>query len=87
MKEIEVKILDIDRKEVEKKLVSLGARKIFDGILEARYYDFQDYHLKKSGVSLRLRKENKRVVLTLKKKVPDANLKVRDEYEIEMLDY
>ncbi len=87
MKEIEVKILDTDRKEVEKKLASLGARKIFEGVLEARYYDFKSFPLKKKHLTLRLRKEGARTILTFKKKVPNAKLKIREEHEVELSDF
>jgi len=87
MKEIEVKILDINRKEIEKKLISLGAKKIFEGVLEARYFDFKDFSLKKKHITLRLRKEAGRTVLTFKKKIADARLKIREEREIEVSDF
>ena len=34
MKEIEAKILEIDRKKIEETLSTLGAKKIFDGEIE-----------------------------------------------------
>ena len=39
MKEIEVKILEIDVASIKKKLDSLGAKKVFEGELTASYYD------------------------------------------------
>jgi adenylate cyclase, class 2 len=87
MREIEVKILDIDRGSIEKKLVSLGAKKVFEGILEAYYFDYNDIRLRKAGKSLRLRKENDRTLLTLKQKVHDKKFKIRNEYEIELSNF
>jgi len=46
MPEIEVKILEIDKDEVIKKLNSLGAEKIFEGYVETIYYDTPDFKLK-----------------------------------------
>jgi adenylate cyclase class 2 len=87
MREIEVKILDIDKEAVEKKLALLGAKKAFEGVIEAYYLDFHDLRLRKSGKALRLRKENNKAVLTLKQKIHNKNFKIRNEYEIEVSDF
>ncbi len=84
MTEIEVKILEINRKSVEKKLIALGAKKIFDDEIHAIYYDLWDNSLKKSGKALRLRKEGKRTILTLKLQVENAWAKERAEHEAEV---
>ena len=42
MHEIEVKILDINPAEIRKKLRKAGARKTFEGKIDARFYDFPD---------------------------------------------
>lgn len=87
MREIEVKILNINRKEVEKKLVSLGAKKVFEGIVEGCFFDFKDNSIRKSRKTLRLRKENNKVVLTFKNPIPHKNLKIKEEHEIEVSDF
>lgn len=66
MQEIEVKILEIERGALEKKLRALGARKIFDGPVDVRMYDTPDRALKKKGVLLRLRKKGDVGELTVK---------------------
>lgn len=66
MKEIEVKILEINRNEVERKLRVLGAKKVFDGPVDVRMYDTPDRTLKKKGVLLRLRKKGDEGELTVK---------------------
>ena len=85
--EIEVKILEINRTQVEAKLVSLGAVKVFDDEIHARYYDFPDRRLKSSGMTLRLRKEGPKAVVTLKMDVANVAAKERKEHETEVADF
>ena len=87
MKEIEIKILGIDRKAVEERLVRLGAKKILDGEIHALYYDFADAALKNSGCALRLRLEGAKSVLCLKKFVESKEAKIREEHELEVSDF
>lgn len=84
MTEIEVKILEINRESVEKKLIALGAHKIFDDEIHAIYYDLRDSCLKKTGKSLRLRREGERTMLTLKLHVENALAKEQAEHEVEV---
>jgi len=84
MTEIEVKILEINREAVEKKLIALGARKIFDDEIHAIYYDLQDNGLKKTGKMLRLRKEGNKTILTAKLHAENASAKEREEHEVEV---
>lgn len=84
MTELEVKILDINRESVERKLVALGAKKTFDDDIHAVYYDLQDNALKKTGKALRLRTEGKRAVLTLKLHRENPLAKERIEHEVEV---
>lgn len=93
MNEIEVKILTIDRKALEKKLLSMGAKKIFDGDIEGGLYDFPDKRLEKNREALRLRREGDEVVLTYKKHLTSeinegsAKAKVADEIEVKVSDF
>jgi adenylate cyclase class 2 len=87
MNEIEVKIIDIDRGEVEKRLLSLGARMIFDGEMHALYFDFQDRTLGKAQDVLRLRKEGRKSILAFKKFISDDQAKIRREFEVEVSDF
>ncbi|MBN2250833.1 MAG: class IV adenylate cyclase [Candidatus Altiarchaeota archaeon] len=87
MDEFEVKILGIDRKVVEDKLVSLGARKVFDGVVHALFLDHCDGRIGKAGDVLRLRKVGDRSFLTYKRFVSHDSVKVREEHEVEVSDH
>jgi len=82
--EIEVKILEINRADVEARLSALGAKKVFDGKIHALYFDLPDQHLKRSGLTLRLRMEGRKAVLTLKKDISNAAAKEREEFQTEI---
>ena len=85
--EIEVKILEIDRTVIERRLIELGAKKIFDGNIHALYYDLPGKRLSTSGLTLRLRMEGPKAVLTLKTDVSNAAAKEREELETEVGDF
>jgi adenylate cyclase class 2 len=86
MNEVEVKILEINQEDVEKKLKEIGARKIFEGEINALSFDFEDRTLENAGDLLRLRSEGEKAVLTLKKFVEHDSVKIRKEYEVEVSD-
>lgn len=87
MKEIEVKILEVNRKEVEDKLISLGAKKVFDDEMHAIIFDFPDRPMKKNNELIRLRKEGKETTLTFKKPIPHEEIKVKEEFEVKVSDF
>jgi len=87
MKEIEIKILGIDRTSVEEKLVFLGAKKVFDDEIHALYYDYPDNSMKNKGCTLRLRREGPKSVLSLKKDIESREAKVTEEHELEVSDF
>jgi predicted adenylyl cyclase CyaB len=82
MKEIEVKIIGIDRERVEASLSSLGASKIFEGDVETVFFDLPDKSLTAGKSLLRLRRIGDETTLTLKKFVQNGVAKVSDEYEV-----
>lgn len=84
MKEIEVKILEIDVEKVKAKLKELGAEKVFDGQVLSVYFDFPDKHLEKEGKILRLRQKESKVILTYKELISREKAKIMDEYELEV---
>ena len=87
MQEIEVKILDIKRVELENKLKNLGAKKVFDGEIKAENFDFEDERITRSKDLLRLRKEGEKAVLTFKKFTGETkDVKSLKEIEVEVSD-
>ena len=80
MKEIEVKILEINKTQIERKLKSLGAKKVFDGDVYAIYF-------KNKNNTIRLRKKGNKSYLTVKLKLRSKKAKVREEHEIEVSDF
>lgn len=69
MKEIEVKILEVNRDKVVKKILALGGKKVFEDYLDAIYFDTKDNTLKNDNVTLRIRKEGEKSVITSKEKI------------------
>ena len=86
-KEIEIKILGIDRSSLVERLISLGAEKVFDDEIHALYYDFPDNSIRRKGCTLRLRREGEKSVFTLKKDLESTEAKIREEHEIEVSDF
>jgi adenylate cyclase, class 2 len=84
MKEIEVKILEINKQQIEEKLRILGATKIFDGELLTLFFDFQDGRIRKEKNVLRLRKEQGKIELTYKKVQVQKEAKVAEEFSVEV---
>lgn len=67
MKEIELKILEIDVKKLEKKLVTLGAKKILPlTLIREMVFDSADGKIQKNKELFRLRQEGQQVYLTYK---------------------
>ena len=52
MKEIEVKVIEIDKEETVRKLMKLGAMQIYDGEMLSTIYDTTDGKLKGRGKHL-----------------------------------
>jgi len=87
MKEIEVKILNIDGRLVEAKLKALGAKMIFDGVVDTHFFDFENKKLGKKGVLARVRRMGDKTYFTVKKKISDELAKIREEYKCEVSDF
>lgn len=86
-KEIEVKILEIDVVKIEKRLVELGAQKVFDGEIVATAFDFPDKRLSKQEILVRLRKKGEKVEFTVKKLLNTDQAKISEENEVEVSNY
>lgn len=84
MQEIEIKILEIDRKKVETALAKMGAKKVFDGEMKTFFYDFKDGSIVKAKNVLRLRREGNKSVLTHKTVAGTQDAKIAQEYSVEV---
>ena len=84
MKEIEIKILEINKEEVIKKLIALGAKKIASEKQKSYFFDFPDCRIKNDKSSLRLRSFGDRNFVTFKKAVSSDGAKIEDETEIDV---
>ncbi len=86
MKEIEVKILEIDVEETIKRIQQLGGVKTYDGEVITTYYDSRN-KLNRQGRVLRLRRKDGRTEVTYKEKLSDDQFKSMDEFETTIGDY
>ena len=84
MKELEVKILEVNRLKIEEILISLGAKKVFDGEIQTLLFDFKDGSIIKAKNVLRLRKEQDKIELTFKKVHITETAKLAEEYTVEV---
>ena len=84
MKELEVKILEVNRIKIEETLTVLGAKKVFDGDIQTMFFDFKDGAISKAKNVLRLRKERDKTELTYKKVHVTQTAKLAEEYSVEV---
>jgi adenylate cyclase, class 2 len=87
MKEIEIKILEINPKEIEKKIISLGGKKTGSNLIKERFYDYPDGKLKSNFSILRIRTCGKKTEFTFKHstgKLSDSDFAVREEIQTEV---
>jgi len=89
MKEIEAKILEINRQEIEAKLKELGAEKIFDGQVDTIFYDAPDRSIRDNDKTFRLRKiGDDKIVITFKSPLDQSSgVKIKQEDEVEVSDF
>jgi adenylate cyclase, class 2 len=87
MKEIEVKILEIDPEEIVKKLKGLGAEKIESGLIHITAFDFPDDRLRNKGSYVRVRTFGHRTELVLKQPIERKDFKIMEEIETNVDDY
>jgi adenylate cyclase class 2 len=87
MKEIEVKILEVDPGALARKLGELGAERVAEAELETLFFDYPDGSLEKGRNLLRLRRSGELSWLTYKGFVADPGAKVREEWEVKVSDF
>jgi adenylate cyclase, class 2 len=85
-KEIEVKILNINRKKLKKSLKELGAKRVFRCTLFHEIY-WESPSNERQCSSFRLRSEGRKSFLALKLKKDDSAFEIRDEFEVEVGDF
>ena len=81
MTEIEIKILEVNREEIERKLIDLGGKKTFDDEMKAIFFDYPDHSIAKKGDLLRLRQEGEHAVFAYKKNLTTGETKIMEELE------
>lgn len=84
MKEVEVKILEVDKDALVHKLKEMGAKEVFSGIVESTLFDYPDERLKEKGDVIRLRNQGNKTILTYKELLHTDDAKVNNEYEVEV---
>ena len=87
MKELEIKILEIDRDQIVRRLELNGASKVFDGLVESMFFDFPSKLLRSNNSILRLRKSGSTSALTLKRTVDRSLINIQDEFEVTVSDW
>ncbi len=87
MEEIEAKILEVDRPKLERTLMGLGAKKVFDHEILTLLYDFKNGTIIEQKNVLRLRKEQEKVELTFKKVTYTRTAKTAEEYSVEVSNF
>ena len=84
MNEIEVKIFNINKNKIICKLISLNAKKVFDGKLTANLYKSKTEDM---DFMLRLRSDGKESYLTYKKGISKDEVKITKELEVKVEDF
>jgi adenylate cyclase class 2 len=91
MEECEVKYIDINPIEIEKKLISIGAKKQFDRTYRRIVFDYPGLPMDKDCAWLRLRDEGDKITLGYKKRInpkhDGSNDDSMEEVEVEVSDY
>lgn len=90
MLEKEIKILEVDVQEIQKKLESFGAEKTFEGYIHDIYYDYPTKQIDEEGRIFRVRKKGETHLYTIKKKrkklKKEFEMNVKDEHEMPITD-
>lgn len=87
IKEIEVKVLEIDRPSLEQKILELGGEKEFEAEFYAILFDDAAGTIQAAGNLLRLRKEADDIKLTFKENLSTGLAKIMEEHETAVADF
>lgn len=86
MKEVEVKILEVDKPALVAKLQRLGAKKIFDNDMSTVFFD-KDNQLNRQKKLLRLRSYGAANKITFKHTTEQGETRIAEELEVEVDDF
>lgn len=88
MKEVEVKVRNIEKEDIIRKIEKIGAQKIFTGRVIDYRFDTPDRDLSRQGKALRIRQKGKYIYLNLKgKKKSIENITGRDEIGVKISNF
>jgi adenylate cyclase class 2 len=73
MEEFEIKFLEVDVPDLEKKLTDLGAEKVGEYDYSRALFDYPDFRLNKEDAWLRLRTNGKETTLAYKKSIHEVS--------------
>lgn len=86
MKEVEIKVRNIDKKEIIQKIETLGAKKNFAGRVIDYRFDTPQRTLSKQGKALRIRQKGRNIYLNVKgKKKAIENIIDREEHGVRIM--
>lgn len=86
MNEIEVKIIEIDKEEIIRKIESFGAEKVSEGEQISWFFDFPDGRIRKNRESVRMREYKGKNFITVKKAISNKEVKEEEETEVYISD-
>ena len=88
MREVGIKILEINKQKIIKSLLLLGARKHPTKIIIAKTFDFEDNRITDNHCLLRLRKVGEKTEIVFKESIRSTNhFKNAEETETEVGDF
>lgn len=88
MKEIEVKVRNIDKEDIIKEIEKLGATRVFSGRVVDYRFDTPERDLSRQGKALRIRQKGRYIYLNLKgKKKSIQNITGRDEIGVKISNF
>lgn len=88
MKEVEVKIRNIDKNDIIQKIKGLGAHRVFGGKVVDFRFDTPERDLSRQGKALRIRQKGKYIYLNLKgKKKSRESIIGRDEIGVKISNF
>ncbi len=87
MREIEVKIFNIDAPALEQRLKGAGASLVFDGDIYAVHVDYQNFRLRSEGKSARIRRIGDKAEIVIKGRRGGGGVSNREEIETYIGDF